>query len=101
MTTATATKTKKFIVRYPVTTYYFVEVERAENITEEDLLNSITRDELTKGEAQNDCGWDSIKSAWRDGDAETYVYDEDDCWEEAFPINWLTEGGPSAPLPLY
>ena len=77
------TATKTFIVRYP-STYHAVEVERPENLTESELLSSITRDELMSGEEQNDCGWDSLKSSWRNGDAQVYVYDEDDCYEEAF-----------------
>lgn len=79
------TATKKFIVRYPVTVYQDVEVERPEDITREDLINSITRTELAEGTPQDDCGWDSLKDRWRDGDAEAvYVYDEDDCYEEVF-----------------
>lgn len=75
---------KTFIVRYPVVTYCAVEVERDENITEEELLASITRDDLAAGESQDDCAWDSLKAAWREADAECYVYDEDDCYEDAF-----------------
>ena len=79
------TATKKFIVRYCVTTYQDVEVERPETITQEELLNSITRTELASGSSQDDCAWDSLKDRWRDGDAEAvYVYDEDDCYEEIF-----------------
>ena len=82
MTNATATK-KTFIVRYPVVTYHAVEVERDANITEEELLDSISKSDLMAGEAQDDCAWDSIKSAWREGEADIYVYDEDDCYEPA------------------
>ena len=91
MTTQTlqSTSTKTFVVRYEVTTYHAVEVERPENITEEDLLSSITRDELMSGEVQNDCAWDSLKSSWRDGNAAVYVYDEDDCYEDAF-AEWVS-----------
>ena len=79
------TATKKFIVRYPVTIYCDVEVERPETITEEDLLKSITRDELGSGSTSDDCAWDSLKDRWRDKDIEAvYVYDEDDCYEEVF-----------------
>ena len=78
------TKTKKtFIVRYPVTTYHAVEVERDTDISEEALLESITRKELGEGEHQDDCGWDSVKTSWRDKEAEVYVYDEEDCYELA------------------
>ena len=75
--------TKTFIVRYPVVTYHAVEVERDATISEQALLESITRQDLVEGEAQNDCGWDSLKSSWREGDAEVFVYDEDDCYEPA------------------
>ena len=87
MTNATVTQTKTFIVQYPVTTYHAVEVERPVDITEEELLKSITRDELMSGEEQNDCGWDSLKSNWRNKVADVYVYDEDDCYEPAFTEN--------------
>ena len=66
---------KTFIVRYPVTTYYAVEVERPEGITEEELLASVTREELTSGEPQEDCAWDTLKEAWRDCDGEVFTYD--------------------------
>ena len=79
------TATKKFIVRYPVTIYCDVEVERPEDITEETLLKSITRDELGDASVQDDCTWDSLKDRWRDQDAEgVYVYDEEECYKSAF-----------------
>lgn len=82
------TATKKFIVRYPVTIYCDVAVERPENITEEELLKSITRNELADGDIQDDCAWDSLKDRWRDQDHEAvYTFDEDDLYEEAFPIS--------------
>ena len=74
---------KTFIVRYPVVTYYAVEVEREEGTSVKDITESITRAELVTGEAQDDCAWDSIKEAWRDpAQAEVYVYDEDGCYED-------------------
>lgn len=79
----TTTTKKTFIVRYPVTTYHVVEVERDADISEDALLSSITRKELGEGEHQDDCGWDSVKTSWRDKEAEVYVYDEDDCYEPA------------------
>ena len=83
MTTSTATQTKTFIVRYPITYYYDVKVERDTSISEEDLLYSITRTELIAGERLDDFAWDSLKSSWREGDAEVFVIDEDDCYELA------------------
>ena len=73
---------KTFVVRYPVTTYYAVEVERDDNITENELLESITREELMKGEAQEDCAWDTLKDAWRECEGECYTYDEDGCYTD-------------------
>ena len=75
---------KTFIVRYPVTTYVAVEVERDENITEKALLESVTKDELLNGDDQDDCGWDTLKAAWREGVAEVYVYDAEGCYEDAY-----------------
>ena len=75
MTTST-TQNKTFIVRYPVTTYIDVEVERPSHITREELLSSIDRDELVNGLEQNDCAWDSLKSAWREGYTDG-IFDEE------------------------
>ena len=79
MTTTVTEKT--FVVRYPVVTYHAVEVTRPSDITEDELLQSITREELVSGEVQDDCAWDTLKMAWRDCDAEVFVYDEDECLE--------------------
>ncbi len=75
MTTST-TQTKTFIVRYPVTTYIDVEVQRPSDITEEELLNIIDKDELVNGVENDEGGWDSLKSAWRDGSPDV-ILDED------------------------
>ena len=84
MTEATKTKeTKTFVVRYAITDYVAVEVERDADISEEALLKSISKDDLVSGEHQTDGAWDSLKDAWRSQDAEVFVYDEDDCYEEA------------------
>ena len=84
MTIATATETKTFIVRYPVTTYYAVKVVRDADITEEALLQSVTREEITHGESEDDCAWDSIKNEWRECNAEVMMEDEDGCYDYAF-----------------
>ena len=75
---------KTFIVRYPVTTYVAVEVERDENITQEALLDSVTRQDLVNGETQDDCAWDTLKDSWREGIAEVYTYDAEGLYEDAF-----------------
>ena len=84
MTNATAPETKTFIVRYPVTSYHEVEVERDANITEEALLESVTRDDLMRGDTDDSGAWDSLKSSWRDSDAEVMVEGEDGCRDYAF-----------------
>ena len=78
--TATKTDTKTFTIRYIVTGYYDVEVERPADITKEELLNSVDRDELMSGEENSDSAWDNLKAAWREGDAD--IYDED--WDLLF-----------------
>ena len=66
---------KTFIIRYPVVTYHNVTVVRDENITEDDLLDGITREELEEGESDTDCAWDTLKDAWREMNGE--VFDEE------------------------
>tara|TARA_Y100000766_G_C18663054_1_gene486180 strand:+ start:323 stop:553 length:231 start_codon:yes stop_codon:yes gene_type:complete len=61
MTTATATKT--FRVAYSCTFYYDVEVERPADITEEELIESISLEEFRTGE---DSGYNGVKEAWRE-----------------------------------
>ena len=72
----TATQTKTFIIRYPVSTYHEVCVERPADISEEELLGSISRQDLTNGMHCDDDAWDSVKDAWREGKAD-YICDEE------------------------
>ena len=74
MTTATATETKTFIVRYLVTTIHSVAVERPADITEEDLRDSITGEEVSEGDCE--VGWDDVKEAWRQDNVDA-IYDKD------------------------
>ena len=50
MTASTSTQTKTFIVRYPVVIYIDVDVERSSDITREELLESISKDDLVNGD---------------------------------------------------
>ena len=74
MTTATAEKTKTFIVRYAVTTINEISVERPVDITEEELRESITKDDLFEGDCE--VTWDDVKDAWVN-DNVAAIYDED------------------------
>jgi hypothetical protein len=74
MTTSTKTETKTFYVSYRVVSYFGVYVERDANITQEELIKSITKDELFTGEADGE--WDGLKDAWREGDV-SYIRNED------------------------
>ena len=64
MTTATKTETKEFILCYKVPCYTRVTVTRPANITEQELIDSITRDEMADCEEFG--SWDDLKEAWRD-----------------------------------
>jgi hypothetical protein len=75
MTTTTATATKQFAVIYFVTTAYQVMVERPENITEADLLESVTREDLCSAEEAG--GWDGLTEAWKNDECEIRTLDED------------------------
>ena len=86
MTNATETKTKTFTIHYPVTLYTLVSVERDANISEEELLASISKDDLVNGSEDDDGAWEDLKCVWRDatpGDLTItdedgdYVYQED------------------------
>ena len=50
MTTSTPIQAKTFIVRYPVVTYIDVELERSSDITREDLIESLSKDDLVNGD---------------------------------------------------
>jgi hypothetical protein len=78
MTTSTKTETKTFSIFYRVVSDYIVEVERDANITEDELLKSITKDELLTGEESG--GWDGLKHAWREGDTSCINIDGDDAF---------------------
>ncbi len=70
----TPTETKTFTVSYRVVSYYDIQVERPADITEEDLIASINRDDLSDGEETG--GWDGLKEAWRNSDV-SLILDED------------------------
>ena len=75
---STETGTKKFTINYPMTVYVVVEVERPANITEEDLLASITKDDLANAPVNDSNSWDSLKEEWRSaGAGELYIHDEE------------------------
>ena len=67
--------TRIYRIEYPVTSYYQVTVERPVDITEEELLASVTRDDLANGEDVSD-GWDMLKDAAREGNY-SCILDED------------------------
>jgi hypothetical protein len=73
MTTSTKTETKQFYISYCVVSSFGLYVERDANITKEELLESITRDDLHTGEADGE--WDGLKDAWREG-CVNCIYDE-------------------------
>ena len=50
MTTSTPIQAKTFIVRYPVVTYIDVAVKQSSDITREELLESISKDDLVIGD---------------------------------------------------
>ena len=72
--------TKTFRLFYNTNSMWEVEVERDEDITLVDLLESITRDELIEG-SEVEGGWDSLKDAWRSDDT-AFILDKDgdDCF---------------------
>ena len=74
--------TKEFIIRYETTTYTYVSVERDANITEKELLDSITRTELDAGSYEDDGVWDQLKEAWRSAEPGMFSITDDDYNEQ-------------------
>ena len=58
------TATKEFTIQYIFNSYCTVEVERPADISEKELLESVTREDLAAGDSQEG-GWDDLKEAWR------------------------------------
>ena len=56
--------TRTYQVSFLVHTYHDVYVERPVDITEDELLASISRDDMANGEPSG--GWDEVKEAWRE-----------------------------------
>ena len=52
--------TKTFILRYPISVTYSIQVERDENISLEDLLSSVTKEDLLDGSV-SDVEWGDVK----------------------------------------
>ena len=67
--------TRVYHVSYVVDAYHDVYVERPVDITEDELLASITRDDLANGEPAGH-GWDEVKDAWRKK-AVSHILDEE------------------------
>ena len=70
----------KILLEYEVTTSFTLTIERDElPVDHQDLLESVTRDELAKAPMEvNEIEWGHLKDAWRCATPEnTWVYDED------------------------
>ena len=66
----------KLYVNYNVNVTYTVEIERETLPTEEDLIDSITKDELVNGDGE--LTWDAIKDAWRCSDPSDIIITDDE-----------------------
>ena len=78
MTTATTTKTQTYRITIPFTSWTTIEVERPEDISELELLKSITREELANGEDDGD-SWSSLKDSWRESQPGDFHITDDEC----------------------
>jgi len=66
----------KLYVNYNLNVTYTVQVERETLPTEDDLIASVTRDELLNGDGE--LTWDDIKDAWRYSDpADIFITDDE------------------------
>ena len=72
--------TRTYRIQYPVTCYIEVAVDRPLDISEKDLLESVTRDELANGEDVSDA-WDSLKDAWRESNVSLILDEEGEAIE--------------------
>ena len=71
-------ETQTYVIQYPITTYATLRVERDKGISEEDLLDSVTKVELSGSDVERSCIWDSLKDGWRNAEpADCYITDED------------------------
>ena len=66
----------KLYVNYSVIVTYTVEIERESLPPEEDLIDSITKDELLNGDGE--LTWDHIKDAWRFSDPADIIITDDE-----------------------
>ena len=68
--------TRTYRVSYEVTSYYDVYVDRPVDITQEELISSITRHDLSSGEEV--AHWDGLKDAWRKRNVSLILDEEGD-----------------------
>ena len=66
----------KVFIEYPVSVSALVEKDVPEGTSYEDIINSVTRDDLVAAEVQQ-AGWDHLKDTWRCEDHPD-VYKADD-----------------------
>ena len=66
----------KLYVNYSVNVTYTVEIERETLPTEDELIDSITKDELVNGDGE--LTWDAIKDAWRFSDPSDIIITDDE-----------------------
>ena len=71
----------EIVIQYQVPTTFTVVVERDELPDQRELLQSITRDEISNGDGE--LTWDDIKYAWREADPEQ-VYISDTNYDELY-----------------
>ena len=67
-------ETQTFVVAYRMEVYNYVRVVRPVDITRDDLLLSIDKDDIANGECETT--WDDVKSAWRNNDI-SGIYNEE------------------------
>ena len=79
MTTTTPTTTETFTVTYRIDAFYTLQVERPSGTNPDDIIASITRDEIANAEEEVDGLWDGLKDAWRSKDVARLENEEGDC----------------------
>ena len=64
------TNTETFTIAFPVMFYYEVKVERPSDSNPDEIVESITREELMSGYGEST--WDDVKDAFNFGDADDW-----------------------------
>lgn len=64
-----------YTIQIPVQSYVVVTIDGKGGMTREEICDAVTRTDL--GNSEGEITWDDVKDAWREGDIEGYIIEDE------------------------